>query len=245
MEGNKTNVNDSATSQAATAPEDQDSPQVPQAKYRKTAICFEWERGGTCKHGDDCRFAHGIDELRNRSRGNGNATLAGQRSSALSSQLASRQNEPASVNEDAQIHRFGSLTERYYTRMVNPTCGGTEGNDVYMFQHSNRLCLIGLAPKHSIISEGKTVTAVKPSEATRAALSSSMSGKKKKGGLLVKHDDEMCSIECEDGTMFTIPFLVEGKLIEWNPILEEAPSACAIHVSAFCHVKSMSTIHKE
>lgn len=30
----------------------------------KTELCNKWEQTGTCPYGDNCQFAHGIEELR-------------------------------------------------------------------------------------------------------------------------------------------------------------------------------------
>eukprot|EP01138_Halocafeteria_seosinensis_P002086 gb/GECG01002135.1/.p1 GENE.gb/GECG01002135.1/~~gb/GECG01002135.1/.p1 ORF type:complete len:279 (+),score=30.36 gb/GECG01002135.1/:1-837(+) len=203
----------------------------PKAKYRKTAVCFEWERSGTCKHGDKCRFAHGTQELRERNVHGKATTIGDQKALVRNSQSVTLRGAPmaAASGEGDHVTRFGSLTERYYARMIGKDCSDVQGNDVYVFQHSNKLCLIGLARKHPMLAQNKTVVAVKPSEATQQAISSAVSGKKKKDGLAVKHTQEMCRIRCEDGSEYGIPFMVDGKLIEWNATLESAPQACAIH----------------
>ena len=57
--------------------------------------------------------------------------------------------------------KVGSLVERYYTQLFSCTTNGEEGQDMYVNMHSNRLCVVGVAPSHALLQvPGRTVVKV-------------------------------------------------------------------------------------
>jgi hypothetical protein len=71
------NANPSITEETATKDECYQTTTVLTSNYAKikrekgkikTELCLSFDRDGTCQYGDKCRFAHGIEELRQKTR---------------------------------------------------------------------------------------------------------------------------------------------------------------------------------
>ena len=55
---------------------------------------------------------------------------------------------------------FGSAVERYYTTLYAVDVGGTPGNDMVAYWHTNGAVVVALAPRHAIIARRLRVARV-------------------------------------------------------------------------------------
>jgi hypothetical protein len=72
--------------------------------------------------------------------------------------------------------------ERDYTRYFAVDQQGDEGNDHFVFQHFNTLCVVGLAPSHAALSNGRRIVQVDfEVGGNKDKCSKKVTGKKKQG----------------------------------------------------------------
>lgn len=112
-----------------------------------------------------------------------------------------------------------SVTERYFKTKVIP-----DKNQCVLI-HSNRLCLITIAPTHPILLEGKQIESINFETAgKKSRLNNKVSGKFKRGGQKLKENSIICIIKTADGCEYTIYSCVTGTLVEVNERLLEDPN---------------------
>ncbi|XP_015522571.1 protein Abitram [Neodiprion lecontei] len=118
---------------------------------------------------------------------------------------------------------FPNVTERYLTPYyyVNEE---SPGDDTCIWVHSNRICLISLAPSHDIIKMQKNIKCInfKITEKLDRA-SNKVSGKSKHGAQPLQPSSTICSIECEHGGNYSVKCNMTGKLMEINDALLKKP----------------------
>nr|QZL12163.1 simiate [Hydrometra stagnorum] len=116
------------------------------------------------------------------------------------------------------------LVERYYVRKY---CVGVtdSGDDYCVLIHSNRVCLICLAPSHRLIVEKKRIVKL-DWEVGKGVnrLANTVSGKWKHGAQRLKPSSPLAIAVCEDGTRLQLNSAITGKLIEINASLLDQPS---------------------
>lgn len=95
-----------------------------------------------------------------------------------------------------------------------------EGKDVEVHLHSNGVCYLTLAPTHPVLNPLVEVTGV---EFTAQRLSTQVSGKKKRGSQALHPNSHLCTIRTSDEQEHAVRCAVEGKLVEVNRRLLEAP----------------------
>jgi hypothetical protein len=141
---------------------------------------------------------------------------------------------------------FGDVVHRNYTELFLRRSGGRGGGasttaaaaflesesaaaaagasactDQYVHLHPNHLCVVGIAPTHAALQNGRAITKI--TYGTLRGLDLAVvktSGKKKRGSLRVKPDTLLATIACDDGTTWPVLAAIDGNLIEVN--------ACAI-----------------
>lgn len=118
--------------------------------------------------------------------------------------------------------KYPSVVERYFTRQ-NVT--GEDGNPaVTLLFHSNKICLVTLAPNHKVLRNGSPINKVNFKVGEKIDRSNNkVVGKGKKGGQHLNEMSLLCIIECEDGTSYNILAGVKGKLVEVNENLISNP----------------------
>ncbi|XP_069111531.1 protein Abitram-like [Argopecten irradians] len=126
------------------------------------------------------------------------------------------------VGTEEKLNERLSVTDRYYTRKYK--IGKTEDQDVCVLAHSNRICIVTLAPSHPIVTQKKKVTSISFDVSGANRLDNKVSGKGKKGAQWLKTASELCKIECEDGENYTFPAGLPAQLIEINENLTHSPS---------------------
>jgi len=110
-----------------------------------------------------------------------------------------------------------TVTERYYSPRYVLNASGIEGEDLCILFHSNKICLITLAPTHPVISQNKKIEKFN-FEISRNVdrRLNKVSGKGKHGAQILQPSSAICFIECSDGSTYSICSCVNGKLVEIN-----------------------------
>lgn len=116
-----------------------------------------------------------------------------------------------------------SVTERYFTpyyRIDIPK----PGDDICIRVHSNRICMLSLAPSHSIFQDGRTIEKVNYKISDKLDRSrNTVSGKSKHGAQPLQANSNLCFISCTDGSTYSVKCCMIGKLVEVNESLMENP----------------------
>eukprot|EP01135_Chromosphaera_perkinsii_P001996 Nk52_evm43s215 gene=Nk52_evmTU43s215 len=120
-------------------------------------------------------------------------------------------------------YRPPSVVERYYHQYLAKDCNGKEGHNQYVYQHSNRLCVIGIHPTHSIFAEKLRITKVNFQMGKFDRSVSKMHGKRKKGAQWLEKESAICEVTCDDNSVWKVYSTVRGNLIEVNEKLKEKP----------------------
>ncbi|OQS04167.1 hypothetical protein THRCLA_20951 [Thraustotheca clavata] len=188
---------------------------------KKTQLCRHFDKPEGCPF-TDCVYAHGLDEIQD----GGAITVSAQRK-LLREQGTKRQNDKFISTKDAKdapvveyVARTGSMVDRYYTRLYASDILENPNEDQFVNMHSNRLCVLGIAPGHAIFKDKLTVTSV---EFEQSVLDNKVSGKKKKGGVWFNPESVVCRVKCSNDVTYTIRSCIRGALIEHNERLIEQP----------------------
>jgi len=113
------------------------------------------------------------------------------------------------------------VLDRYYIKRYY--CD-PKGGDYTLLIHSNKICVIMLAPSHPIIKENLKISSINFQSANTNRLDNRVTGKKKQGAQLLTDVSIMCKIHCENQTSpFTVRSGMVAKLMEVNERLQENP----------------------
>uniref|UniRef100_T1JEP8 Protein Abitram n=1 Tax=Strigamia maritima TaxID=126957 RepID=T1JEP8_STRMM len=122
------------------------------------------------------------------------------------------------------VNTYLTVGERYYTPSYKTDIKGKENHDQCLLFHSNRICVICIAPTHPLIAENKSIEKVNFQVTEKVnRLENKVSGKSKKGGQWLTEDSPLCNVTCSDGSQYTICSCIKGKLIEVNEKLVSSP----------------------
>ncbi|XP_018315293.1 protein Simiate [Mycetomoellerius zeteki] len=119
--------------------------------------------------------------------------------------------------------RFPTVTDRYFTPYYKMDVQSL-GNDTCIWIHSNRICMLSLAPSHVILQDNKVIQKIdfKVSDKLDRSLNK-VSGKSKHGAQPLQTNSNICTILCVDGQTYVIKCYIVGKLVEVNEALSENP----------------------
>ena len=121
-------------------------------------------------------------------------------------------------------NKWPSVTDRYFTPFYKIDVQ-SPGDDICIRIHSNRICMISLAPSHSILQENKPVSNVNFRVSEKLdRMKNKVKGKGKHGAQPMQENSNICSITCTDGTTQMIKCCMIGKLVEVNESLATNPS---------------------
>uniref|UniRef100_A0A6G1SP89 Protein Abitram n=1 Tax=Aceria tosichella TaxID=561515 RepID=A0A6G1SP89_9ACAR len=127
------------------------------------------------------------------------------------------------------IKDYPTPTERYYDiRLVassRQNYFGEVGDQCVMF-HSNKLCLVTLAPTHPVIAEDKTISKIDfkfEGDEKIDRLASQAKGKRKRGGQKLRKNSPICSVSCTDGSKYIVISCVSSRLVEVNTKIMSDP----------------------
>ncbi|KAH0945481.1 hypothetical protein HN011_012032 [Eciton burchellii] len=118
---------------------------------------------------------------------------------------------------------FPTVTDRYFTPYYKVNVQ-SPGDDICIRIHSNRICMLSLAPSHIILQNDKEIKKVdfRISDKVDRSLNK-VSGKGKHGAQPLQANSNICTISCFDGQAYVIKCCVIGKLVEINEMLLENP----------------------
>jgi len=118
---------------------------------------------------------------------------------------------------------FPTVTDRYFTPYYKVNVQ-SPGDDICIRIHSNRICMLSLAPSHIILQSNKEIKKIdfRISDKVDRSLNK-VSGKGKHGAQPLQANSNICTISCLDEQTYVIKCCVIGKLVEINETLLENP----------------------
>lgn len=119
---------------------------------------------------------------------------------------------------------FPSQIDRYFTRFYYRK-PDTVDEDHQILMHSNRICLIGLAPSHIAFVKG--IKSVDFNIGNIDRRKNHCSGKGKKGAMNLQPTSALAIVTCNDDTQYKIVSCITGKLTEVNERLLDNPQLLA------------------
>ncbi|XP_014224731.1 FAM206 family protein CG9288 [Trichogramma pretiosum] len=119
---------------------------------------------------------------------------------------------------------YPSLTDRYFKRYYQIDVQRPY-DDMCVMIHSNRICMISLAPSHFLLQGEENVETLsyKVTEKCDRTVNKT-SGKAKHGAQPMQANSNLCRITTNKGTNFTIKCCMIGKLMEVNQKLIKDPT---------------------
>merc|ERR1712088_666699 len=143
--------------------------------------------------------------------------------------------EPIEVEEDKPIstpliHQsipstdpkdYLTVTQRYYTPLYHLDPDREKREDLLILCHSNKICLVALAPSHPILKDNLVIDKVNLDVSKNIdRKSNKTSGKSKKGGQALQDDSILVILETET-KKYKVKAIVPGKLICINKVITE------------------------
>lgn len=118
---------------------------------------------------------------------------------------------------------FPTITQRYFTAYYKLNVQ-KPNDDMCILLHSNRVCMLTLAPSHAALCSDHEITEInfKVSEKLDRAMNK-VSGKSKHGAQPLQTNSNICVIACSNGQTYTIKCCMIGKLVEVNENLLHNP----------------------
>ena len=96
---------------------------------------------------------------------------------------------------------YRTVTCRYYTKLYSLDSDREKSEDILVLNHSNKICLITLAPTHPVIADKLRVNKVNFEVSKKIdRKSNKTSGKSKKGGQALEHSSILAIIETDSGS---------------------------------------------
>jgi len=122
---------------------------------------------------------------------------------------------------------FESVTDRYYSRYYQVDPDRSRRHDFCVLIHSNKICLLSLAPSHPILTTQPKIHNIDYDVSkTVNRQTNKASGKSKKGAQLLGEKSILCRIETKSGEdiqEWPVQACVKGKLIGMNKALVDQP----------------------
>ncbi|XP_043473667.1 protein Abitram [Leptopilina heterotoma] len=118
-----------------------------------------------------------------------------------------------------------SVTDRYFTSFYKIDVQ-KPGDDVCIRVHSNRICMISLAPSHVILhNNSSSIVNVNFRVSEKLdRMKNQVSGKGKRGAQPLQENSTICTITLSNGENHVIKCCMTGKLVEVNESLAKDPS---------------------
>lgn len=118
------------------------------------------------------------------------------------------------------VDNYPSIVDRFFTRYYYIKKGGDQSPYQVLF-HSNRICLICLAPDHPALQKGIASINFDIGQTDRSK--NTVKGKAKKGGMILQHDSTLALLTAKSGEVYKIPSCVRSKLVEVHAEIAENP----------------------
>ena len=103
------------------------------------------------------------------------------------------------------------MTERYYTNFYKLDDDRERQHDILVLNHSNKICLITLAPSHPVLANKLEIKKVNFEVSKKVdRKSNKTSGKSKKGGQVLEPTSVLAIVETEAGN-FPVPVIINSS----------------------------------
>ncbi|KAM8705213.1 hypothetical protein ACLKA7_009638 [Drosophila subpalustris] len=121
------------------------------------------------------------------------------------------------ILQDCYDENYPSVVDRFFTRYYY-----IKSQAAYqVLYHSNRICLICLAPSHPAYTEGVESVSFDVGNVDRSQ--NVVKGKAKKGGMILQAETTLALLKTNSGNTYKIPSCIRGKLVEVNTALITDP----------------------
>lgn len=127
---------------------------------------------------------------------------------------------PITESHNFDYDAYPSVVERYYTKHYYFPNDNID-NAHTVLNHSNGICLIGLADTHEAVKKGIKSLTYDVGNFDRSK--NQVVGKAKRGALNLQNTTTLAEITCEDGSTYRIYSALQGKLVEVNERIVENP----------------------
>ncbi|KAK9308392.1 hypothetical protein QLX08_001571 [Tetragonisca angustula] len=118
---------------------------------------------------------------------------------------------------------FPTITDRYFTAYYKLDVQSYT-DDICILMHSNRICMLTLAPSHAILQDDKQITKVDFKVSNKLdRVQNKVSGKSKHGAQPLQTNSNICKITCSNEKSYVIKCCLIGKLVEVNETLIQNP----------------------
>lgn len=116
-----------------------------------------------------------------------------------------------------------TITDRYFTAYYKLDVQ-SYADDICILMHSNRICMLTLAPSHAILQDDKHITKVDFKVSNKLdRVQNKVSGKSKHGAQPLQTNSNICKITCSNEKPYIIKCCIIGKLVEVNESLIQNP----------------------
>ncbi|KAH8294699.1 hypothetical protein KR018_001768 [Drosophila ironensis] len=125
--------------------------------------------------------------------------------------------QPVSPITESFDANYPSVVDRFFTRYYY-----FKGEVPYqVLYHSNRICLVCLAPEHPALGQGVASVNFDVGNVDRSQ--NVVKGKAKRGGMILQPESTLALLTTEGGDTYKIPSCIRGKLVEVNTSLVDEP----------------------
>lgn len=128
------------------------------------------------------------------------------------------------IFEEHAEEQHKAIVDRYYTRFYFVRENAPDEDHLVLI-HSNRICLVGLAPSHAALA--KEIMRVDFNIGNCDRSENKVKGKSKKGAMLLQPTSALAMVHCSDGSQYKVFSCLTGKLVEVNEALGQSPEICA------------------
>lgn len=128
-----------------------------------------------------------------------------------------------SIEETIDFEHHKDYLDRFFTLRYCIDFN-QEYNDFCILVHSNKLCVVTLAPSHPLVCQDIEIKKINFQVSKNInRLDNKTSGKHKRNAQNLNQTAPLCFVECGNDKVFTIYSTVPGKLLEMNDQLENDP----------------------
>lgn len=118
---------------------------------------------------------------------------------------------------------YQTVVQRYFTKFYEINVMGKPQEDQCVLQHSNKICMITVAPSHKLFQDGEITGISFQVNNRKNRADNKVSGKGKKGGQQLEDNSLLCQVELSNGNKYLLRSCIHGKLVEINQALLENP----------------------
>lgn len=127
---------------------------------------------------------------------------------------------PITESHNFDYDAYPSVVERYYGKHYYFRNGKLDEAHTVL-NHSNGICLIGLADTHVAVKKGIKSITFDIGNFDRSK--NQVKGKNKRGAMVLQATSVLAIVTCDDDSTYRVSSCVQGKLVEINEDLVENP----------------------